>query len=399
MIPPTQHLNLDVEAISGICGSISIACWVVVFSPQIIENFRRGSAEGLSIQFVIVWLLGDVFNILGAVLQGVLPTMIILAIYYTIADLVLLAQCFYYRGFTLSDDVPALPPPPPPPPSLPKAKQRNGNPAKHGNGAAAGAGAADERTALLSNADPASDAAYCSFGDRERRGSWVSHLSPAVPFVNEDVDVAPPPPPATWLQAVAFNSLAVLMVCAAGIAGWWLSRTYGRGIGGGEDAPEQPPPPQAPIELSTMGQVFGWLCAALYLGSRLPQLLLNWRRKSTEGVSILFFLFACLGNLTYVLSILAFEPRCEANGDDGCRPGEAARIYWQYMLINLSWLAGSAGTLLLDMGIFVQFFMYSRRDEAWCSSSSSSSDIEIGDEEEADPWDQRPVLERNNPGF
>lgn len=57
-------------------SSISIACWVVVFSPQIIENFRRGSADGLSLQFIIVWLAGDVFNILGAVLQGVLPTMV-----------------------------------------------------------------------------------------------------------------------------------------------------------------------------------------------------------------------------------------------------------------------------------------------------------------------------------
>lgn len=45
------------------------------------ENFRRSSAEGLSVEFIIIWLAGDVFNILGAVLQGVLPTMIVLAIY------------------------------------------------------------------------------------------------------------------------------------------------------------------------------------------------------------------------------------------------------------------------------------------------------------------------------
>jgi hypothetical protein len=76
MYPPAQSVNLDIEALSGICGSISIACWVVVFSPQIIENFRRSSAEGLSIVFIVVWLVGDIFNILGAVLQGVLPTMV-----------------------------------------------------------------------------------------------------------------------------------------------------------------------------------------------------------------------------------------------------------------------------------------------------------------------------------
>lgn len=76
MYPPSQGLNLDIEALSGICGSISIACWIVVFSPQIIENFRKGSAEALSITFIVIWLAGDVFNILGAVLQGVLPTMV-----------------------------------------------------------------------------------------------------------------------------------------------------------------------------------------------------------------------------------------------------------------------------------------------------------------------------------
>ena len=92
MFPPSRGYDLDIEAISGICGSISIACWVVVFSPQIIENFRRSSAEGLSIEFLIIWLLGDLFNILGAVLLGVLPTMIILAIYYTFADIELIDQ-------------------------------------------------------------------------------------------------------------------------------------------------------------------------------------------------------------------------------------------------------------------------------------------------------------------
>jgi len=99
MFPPAGGYNLDVEAISGICGSISIgecliktigrclfviageltletACWVVVFSPQIIENFRRSSAEGLSIEFIIIWLAGDFANIIGAVMQKVLPTMV-----------------------------------------------------------------------------------------------------------------------------------------------------------------------------------------------------------------------------------------------------------------------------------------------------------------------------------
>jgi uncharacterized protein with PQ loop repeat len=54
---------------------------VVVFSPQFIENYLRQSGEGLSLGSVIVWLIGDLANLLGAILANLLPTMIILAIY------------------------------------------------------------------------------------------------------------------------------------------------------------------------------------------------------------------------------------------------------------------------------------------------------------------------------
>ncbi|KAG6365535.1 hypothetical protein INS49_007146 [Diaporthe citri] len=382
MAPPTQPLNLDVEAISGIAGSISIACWVVVFSPQIIENFRRSAADGLSLQFVIVWLAGDVFNILGAVLQGVLPTMVILAIYYTIADIVLLGQCFYYRGFTWKDEV--VPPAP--------KKKNNGRANGGGNGNGSGNGnhnngrEPDERTSLLDQ--------------RERRGSdWserLIHVNPIVP-INEPS--ATPPPPASTLQAVAWNTVAVIMVIGAGVAGWALSRGYGSDKQK-HDGGEEPAGGDDAIHFDLWGQIFGYLCAVLYLGSRLPQLLLNWRRKSTEGLSMLFFLFACLGNLTYALSIFAFDPKCYGE-DTGCEPGEAGRVYGRYILVNLSWLAGSVGTLLLDMGVFVQFFLYDKARDGDEEDDVDGSAIEDdGDDDDqrsidGDRWDQRPILERN----
>lgn len=285
--------------------------------------------------------------------------MIILAIYYTIADVVLLGQCFYYRGFTFKDEVV-----PPTPKIKIHAHDENGW-QQNGNGLAA-----NERTSLL-----------------ERRGSdWsdrLIHVNPVVPIVEPS---AAPPPPATRLQAVAWNAVAVVMVIGAGVAGWALSVRYSA------DKEQQHGAPEA-IHFDFWGQIFGYLCAALYLGSRLPQLLLNWRRKSTEGLSMLFFLFACLGNLTYALSIFAFDPKCYED-DTGCRPGEAKSIYGQYILLNLSWLAGSVGTLFLDMGVFIQFFMYSKGDDCGDDGASEDSD----DEErsiEGERWDQRPILERN----
>ncbi|KAK3340690.1 PQ loop repeat-domain-containing protein [Neurospora tetraspora] len=419
LAPPTELLHLDVEAISGILGSVSIACWVVVFSPQIIENFRRSSADGLSIQFIIIWLTGDVFNILGAVLQGVLPTMLILAIYYTIADVVLLGQCFYYRGFTWRDEVAIVDEVVESDGDSRKNKRKGRGDGSRREGENLGSGSGpDERTALLGgaggergNAGVASSAASATTnttltphhghhlgpydGTRERRGSW-SHLSPAVPLVDPaelEADIlhrrrgrngnrsrtsASSGGP-TKLQSFLFNMLAILMVCAAGVMGWFLSREYYPQQQPSTELPSSDPKdgdlPKTGVEFSFWGQIYGYLSAILYLGSRLPQLLLNFRRKSTEGVSMLFFLFACLGNLTYVLSILAYDGSSEcAAGPGDCEAGEEGKIYWRYVLVNGSWLAGSAGTLLLDGAIFMQFFLYNK-EEVW------------GDEDDESEWD------------
>jgi hypothetical protein len=90
-------------------------CRIVVYSPQIIENYQLESGEGLSLLFIYVWLLGDVCNLVGAVMAGLLPTVIILGVYvsyvllviyspddtfigqYTLCDTVLLCQVYYYR--------------------------------------------------------------------------------------------------------------------------------------------------------------------------------------------------------------------------------------------------------------------------------------------------------------
>jgi uncharacterized membrane protein len=53
----------------------------VVYSPQLYENYTLQSGEGLSVLFVIIWLLGDLTNLVGALLGGLLPTVILLALY------------------------------------------------------------------------------------------------------------------------------------------------------------------------------------------------------------------------------------------------------------------------------------------------------------------------------
>lgn len=362
MFPPQQSLQIDLAALSGICGSISIACWVVVFSPQIIENFRRSSAEGLSMTFLVIWLAGDVFNILGAILQGVLPTMIILAIYYTLADIVLIAQVAYYRGWGRSKNNDTSP-------------ETNGH--LNGDTERQPLLQSDTTTAPVSRDESPTDIRRPSDTHRHYDGT---HLSPATPLHNPPKSTTPGATalrnlkPTSTFQRFLFNLVAILLVCAAGVFGWWLSQRASRARHERHHrhghhhhhSPHEPLEPE-PLEFDTMGQVFGYLCAAFYLGSRIPQLILNYRRKSTEGVSLLFFLFACIGNLTYDMSIFAYDPTpmcyLGEKGVGSCGEGEARSIYLRYLAVNASWIAGSAGTLGLDLGIFVQFFLYRKEED------------------------------------
>lgn len=253
-------------ALSGIAGSVSLACWMIVFTPQLYENWRRKSCEGLSLAFVIIWLAGDVFNVLGAAVQHVLPTMILLAVYYTLADVVLLWQCLVYGRrkplFTDEDEA--------------SAEQR------------------EERQVLNDESQPL----ILKFVDYEFHRQWVKDAT----------------------------SVGLVIIC--GVIGYLLSD---------HTVPEKPSEPQ-PISIT--GQVFGWICAVLYLMSRLPQIHLNYQRKSTDGIAPLFFVFAALGNITYCISIFA---------------ADSSR---HFLILNASWILGAAGSLLLDFAILAQFFMY-----------------------------------------
>ncbi|AGO10905.1 AaceriAFR605Cp [[Ashbya] aceris (nom. inval.)] len=285
------------ETISGITGSISIACWVIVFVPQIYENFRRKSAEGLSLLFVVLWLAGDIFNLLGAILQHLLPTMIVLAAYYTIADIVLWFQCVFYGQDSEVDPVHLSPANPIHDSILDEVL--------------------NERQPLLHDRD----------GPENLDSESQEAVSSVAKGVETPLDVVKRRNP---VRRYIFNALVVITVVLGGFLAWYIS--YSRNYGSSPVEPD--------LNMNVLAQFFGYLSAVLYLGSRVPQILLNFKRKSCEGISFLFFLFACLGNTTFIISVLSIslQPR--------------------YLLVNASWLLGSFGTLLMDLLIFVQFFIY-----------------------------------------
>ncbi|KAK5142463.1 hypothetical protein LTR32_005195 [Rachicladosporium monterosium] len=97
MSPHAIPLTLN-EALSGISGSISLAAWIFLLVPQLLENYQQGSADGISLTFLFIWFVGDVANLAGALWAGLVPTVIALAIYFCFADAILIGQCLYYNA-------------------------------------------------------------------------------------------------------------------------------------------------------------------------------------------------------------------------------------------------------------------------------------------------------------
>jgi uncharacterized protein with PQ loop repeat len=124
--------------------------------------------------------------------------------------------------------------------------------------------------------------------------------------------------------------LPVIFVLACGALGYVFS-----------DNTELPSEPDQKVDM--LPQVLGYISAALYLGARIPQIFQNYRRQSVEGLSLLFFIFSVLGNVTYAGQILIYR----------------ADSHW--VMLYLSWLLGSLGTVIEDAFIFFQFYIYSRR--------------------------------------
>ncbi|CAG8744856.1 11550_t:CDS:2 [Gigaspora margarita] len=75
----------------------------------LLKNYRNKSVDGLSLPFMVNWLLGDITNLLGCILTNQLPFQTYLATYFCIVDLALFYQYFYYKWFRYlysSGDIP-----------------------------------------------------------------------------------------------------------------------------------------------------------------------------------------------------------------------------------------------------------------------------------------------------
>ncbi|KAK9760300.1 putative vacuolar membrane transporter for cationic amino acids [Basidiobolus ranarum] len=235
--------------VSQICGYASICFWVVVFTPQLYENWKRKNSNSLSLTFVTIWIAGDVFNLIGAYLQQLLPTMLFLAFYYSLADVILLFQVIYYRRYEYYED--------------------------------------DEQSALINHVNDSYDTTSSSNGAsrRRRNDSWCYVLIPIICLVG--------------IGALSFG-----LDGKPGIEDQNQDQNPNTSglffINGTGNLPSE-------AQISLIPQTFGWISAILYVGARIPQIWKNYQDKSCDGLSWIMFALCVLGNVTYVGSILFYS--------------------------------------------------------------------------------------------
>jgi solute carrier family 66 (lysosomal lysine-arginine transporter), member 1 len=200
-----------------------------------VENYRSGSADGVSLAFLSVWLIGDIANFFGSVVANLVPTVIALAVYFCFADAVLIVQCIYYN--------------------LINRRKRKAAPA---DGDARDAAAGDDpREPLLRRRSSDNMGLPGS-----RRRSSASHrrrdssVRGALPTIEEEESAG-----RIWLR----NGLSLLAVTLLGGLGWMIAWK----IGAWKPTPAELPEPAVAGDADTkavVAAVLGYFSALCYLG-------------------------------------------------------------------------------------------------------------------------------------
>ncbi|KAJ2733349.1 putative vacuolar membrane transporter for cationic amino acids, partial [Coemansia sp. Cherry 401B] len=327
--------------LSDVFGYISFGCWLLVLLPQLYLNWRRKSSDGLSLGFILMWLAGDFADWFGAYVGRLLRPAILIALYFVVTDIVLLAQMFSYRKS--DDDVFGAG-------QLPEGAERPPLLMRRGRRACRYSGAENTKRRLAEYHEAEREALLDRGFGEQTYGAIPPAQESRATLMTQLVASARDLGTAQTGKAVGISVAVLGLLLGAGVGARALLAYY----------------PQRATDV--VSQVFGYASAALFFVAYIPQIAWNFTAQSTEGISSAMFAFTVLGNVTYCMSILAMSTERD------------------YLIAYAPWLAGAAGTLGFEALILWQCYFYGRgrggdgSDSGDNSSSSSSSAGEDDDD-------------------
>ncbi|ABN67998.2 predicted protein, partial [Scheffersomyces stipitis CBS 6054] len=289
--------------ISKVSGILSLSVWLFAQLPQIIENHLNESVSGVSLLFLICWIGGDATNLIGCILTRALPFQTCLAAYYCFIDCILSLQYWYYTKV------------------YPRHKTHH--------------------NLLQSPNFLRPSTSNKSTNHSTRRNRFDQDLSRSPMEISTSImDVAQGNGHRGHDQKrIHEGSFIHKILGATFIAGSLPKQAHSMPI----------PNPQSAADI---GMISAWTCSTLYVSSRAPQIIKNFKLKSTRGITVYLFVFAMLGNIFYTISIVSDLYLLSLNKSYFGEDGDSK--FKEVFMDQLPFIVGSSGTVLFDSIIIFQ---------------------------------------------
>lgn len=327
------HEYFVVASISKILGILSLLVWLFAQIPQVLENHVNESVDGVSPTFLACWISGDVTNLVGCVLSHALPFQICLASYYCFIDVILTLQFWYYTHVYPRQRVhhnmlqsPNM--------MRPVNSRGNSHPPPRTNRFETSTHNSTRSTSRPKGMLKTLSKCVLSGSLGKASAMKIEEKSEESRFSSTSLSESHAQTLPASLEKTKLLLAAV--VSAVGLKVHWARTHYNS---------------------ASVGATCGWISLMFYLSSRAPQIWKNYHSKSTKGVSPFLFLFAMTGNTLYTVSIISdlylLERYDQHLGDV---------LFEDVLRAQLPFIIGSAGTVLFDSILLVQFWMYRSRD-------------------------------------
>ncbi|KAG5252583.1 SEVEN TRANSMEMBRANE PROTEIN 1 [Salix purpurea] len=363
-------------------GVISVLSWGVAEIPQIITNYKKKSTEGLSLAFLFTWIVGDLFNVFGCMLEpATLPTQYYMAVLYAITTSVLTAQTVYYGHIyhRLKRNRRCIKAP------ISSQTEEAGRIRQGNSDAEAQVNNADKQRNETASPDgtngSSSPIPFPTHTQKSSTGRELYYMSArslssshtptvgsslaqrmASPSFSTRISIEEPLLGADVTTQSAPNLNTKTMLCVVSVVTLLGTLNLHQSANNRLDRAFENKHQGFVIQVgrkilqvssrishengsdgSGIGTFLGWSMAAIYMGGRLPQIFLNIKRGNVEGLNPLMFVFALIGNITYVASILVDS------------------MAWSKIRANLPWIVDAGGCVLLDTCILLQFIYFHHR--------------------------------------
>ncbi|GMG54760.1 unnamed protein product [Ambrosiozyma monospora] len=347
--------------ISEWSGYISMTAWLFAQLPQVIKNYSDKSVDGLSVGFLLCWFGGDFLNFTSCLLTDAMLFQLLLSGYYCTIDLILAGQFYYYSCLYHN----------PKSRFYHKKRVQRLRPI-HRNHSSPRSALRDSLTndQIIRQISGSRDSEIDYDDGTGMADVPAEHITRPIPInysstqsesTSQNSNISNSNTSSRRGSVFKFpnNSLSRL-ISTSFVMGF--SKVQGFPIEKFIEVEQKKKKNNSPLYKVIMwfmtmdsfkfGKILAWSCTGLYLSSRIPQLMTNYKLRSTKGVSIKLIIAALIGNIFYSTSLLT----CKS----ALLGGEATREFWG---AELSYLIGAIGTVIFDICLLLQWYYWDYKGE------------------------------------